>query len=374
MGMPLVVCYQTFDDFVVAYCSDLGAGEMFVATESPNALGDVISITLQLPDAVAYIPLRGRVVELTGPRDGRPRGMRVEFLNFDDRVRSQLEAIIAEHMEHEESEPAASGRRLDVLVVDDDPNWRAQIAAALRPRGDHIRFAADGFEALAACIRQPPDVVVSDVNMPKMNGWQFLRLVRARPELSKTPILFMSTLAGDRDRLRGYQLGVDDYLAKPFKSPELRARIDRLAARKSERPSTKRSYDASGPSSMPPSSGPASLRPRPGAFATPALAGDLAYMSLASVLGLIEMEQRSGEIVLGGSVSGRLLISRGKPIAVEVDGAPSEPALERAFRLLDASVGHFEFCEGPVDADDELHATMSMLLLEHARVRDEARR
>src|SRR6185312_11067917 len=100
-------------------------------------------------------------------------------------------------------------------------------------------------------------LIVSDVNMPKMDGWQLLRLLRTKPQYATVPVLFTTTLSGEADRLRGYRLGVDDYLAKPFRVAELRARVHQLLARASARP----------------------VAPEAAAPATRSLRGDLAHVS-----------------------------------------------------------------------------------------------
>src|SRR6185295_3252169 len=122
-----------------------------------------------------------------------------------------------------------------VLAVAYKPMYQQLIAAAFHPE-DRVRFAANGFEALALCGRETPDLIVSDVNLPKMDGWQLLRLLRTKPQFAAVPLLFMTPLSGEADRLRGYRLGVDDYLAKPFRVAELKARVDRLLARAAASP------------------------------------------------------------------------------------------------------------------------------------------
>jgi DNA-binding response OmpR family regulator len=174
-----------------------------------------------------------------------------------------------------------------------------------------------------------------------MDGWQLLRLLRSRAETRHTPFLFLTRLGSEEERLRGYQLGVDDYLAKPFRAVELRARIDRLVARKHS--------------------------PSPVAHA---LRGDLSLVSLPSLLSFLEMERRTGQLSVSGPRQGTLLLDAGRPVRVALEGC-DEPPADRMLRFLDLADGEFEFVAQPVDSVDEIRMGLTQLLLEHARIQDE---
>jgi len=230
------VSYANVDQLLVAYSSDLSKGGMFLATEQFLPVNAVIRVNLELGEGSAEIPIICRVVYV---RDhaasrgvGKPPGMGIEFLDLTVDCLGLIEAYIAERISDGEVAPEATpARRLSVVIADDDHGCRTLAAAPFRQRGDYVRIAPDGFEALAQCLKETPDVIVSDVHMPRMDGWQLLRMCRARPTLSSVPFLFLTTLGGEQERLRGYQLGVDDYVAKPFRGKELQARVDRVVAR-----------------------------------------------------------------------------------------------------------------------------------------------
>ncbi len=116
-----------------------------------------------------------------------------------------------------------------VLVVDDHRGMRAYIRRQL---ATHYRVveAAGGAEALALAREQLPDLVVSDVRMPGMNGYQLCREIKRDPELDFAPVILLSALDSAAGRLHGLEDGADDYLTKPFQTAELRARIDNLIA------------------------------------------------------------------------------------------------------------------------------------------------
>lgn len=115
-----------------------------------------------------------------------------------------------------------------VLVVDDDPHIRQLLVFALEKAGLSAREAADGEAALAAVAQQPPDLVVLDINMPKLDGLEVCRRLRAQGDL---PILFLSSRDDEIDRVLGIELGGDDYVVKPFSPREVTARIQAILRR-----------------------------------------------------------------------------------------------------------------------------------------------
>lgn len=120
--------------------------------------------------------------------------------------------------------PAHEGARPTVLVVDDNPDLRAYTASLLAP-AYAVRTAADGVAALEAVRQQPPDIVVSDVMMPRLDGVGLVRELRADPETAALPIILVSARAGEESTIAGIDAGSDDYLTKPFSARELVARV-----------------------------------------------------------------------------------------------------------------------------------------------------
>jgi two-component system OmpR family response regulator len=109
-----------------------------------------------------------------------------------------------------------------ILVVDDDPHIRQLLVFALAKVGLATREAKDGEEALASATDQPPDLIILDINMPRLDGLEVCR--RLRPQIT-TPILFLSSRDDEIDRVVGIELGGDDYVVKPFSPREVVARV-----------------------------------------------------------------------------------------------------------------------------------------------------
>ncbi len=117
-----------------------------------------------------------------------------------------------------------------VLVVDDEPAVRESLERSLRFEGYEVSLASDGEQALAAVAKQVPDVVILDVLMPRLDGLQTCRQLRARGE--SLPILMLTARDGVADRVVGLDAGADDYLVKPFALEELLARLRALLRRR----------------------------------------------------------------------------------------------------------------------------------------------
>jgi two-component system KDP operon response regulator KdpE len=117
-----------------------------------------------------------------------------------------------------------------ILVADDEPNILMFIRANLTARGYEVHLAQDGVEAVEVAARVIPDVIVLDVNMPRMDGIEACRRIR---EWAHVPIIILSVRGDERDKVRALDEGADDYVTKPFGIEELLARI-RVALRRSK--------------------------------------------------------------------------------------------------------------------------------------------
>jgi two-component system OmpR family response regulator len=110
-----------------------------------------------------------------------------------------------------------------LLIVDDEDNLRSMLAAALRHHGFEVSSVANGRDALATVTTERPDLVVLDVMLPDLDGFEVCRRMRTGGD--RTPVLFLTARDATEDKVRGLTLGGDDYLQKPFSLEELVARV-----------------------------------------------------------------------------------------------------------------------------------------------------
>lgn len=120
---------------------------------------------------------------------------------------------------------------LTILVADDDPGTRLAISDYLEMCGYSVITAADGQQALDMVESYRPHLMVTDIVMPRMNGYQLVRSVRQHPSLRLLPVIFLTERNKTEERIQGYQSGADLYLPKPFELQELAAAIRNLLER-----------------------------------------------------------------------------------------------------------------------------------------------
>ena len=269
-----------------------------------------------------------------------------------------------------------------VLIVDDDPWILRMVANVLSRRGYEVDSARDGEEALDMALANPPDLLITDVMMPKMDGWTLVKALRARPPTAFLPVIFLTALSSDDDRIRGFRLGADDYMAKPFRFEELDLRVERTLGRGRMVEQVAREQVGAAPP-PPPVSPPA---PSEGSGPHVGLLGRLEQVGISALLILLEMERKTGHLVVvrdegargeGSQPAGpiaRLALRRGRVIAAHLENTPEPRNEECVYFLLEWAAGSFEFQEAEVDAPDQIGATTTHLLMEGARRIDESAR
>jgi CheY-like chemotaxis protein len=241
-----------------------------------------------------------------------------------------------------------------ILLVDDDPWILRMVSTVLEKRGYVIATATDGAEALRLADERPPDLVITDVMMPGMDGWAFVKNLRAQTRFSFVPVIFLTALSSDDDRIRGFRLGADDYLPKPFRFEELDLRVANTLKKHRELRAQARPTAQDG---------------------SPGIHGALDQLGLSSLLAMLEMERKSGVLVLqrGGEV-GRVFVRDGKVVAARMESGTLADGAAAVYHLLTWPDGHFDFSAIEVDMEDQVRTSTTHLLMEGARRLDEANR
>lgn len=116
--------------------------------------------------------------------------------------------------------------KLKILIVDDSATVRKLVEDAFEKRGYKVLSAGSGEEALEITLKESPDLIISDISMPGMDGWELCAQVRKNPYTSFIPFVFLSKKTEAPDRIKGLQLGADDYVTKPFEMEELITRVE----------------------------------------------------------------------------------------------------------------------------------------------------
>lgn len=175
-------------------------------------------------------------------------------------------------------------RRL--LIVDDDRLILKVIRDFFGPHGYEVEEAEDGAQALERLERSVPDVIIADILMPNLDGWELFEEVRRRPATARVPFVFLTTERDLPQRLRGFHMGADDYITKPFDVEELHARIERILERLHE------------------------IERRGHGDAL--LSGDVRHMPLSDLLQILSLNGKDGTVVLEqGTERGSIVLVAG---------------------------------------------------------------
>jgi len=329
---------------VEAETEDISARGVFIRTDSLLPVGEETPLRLTLPDGTT-LQLQARVPHMLTPHAaralGRHPGMGFEITGGDANARLKLRAHV-DSIKGETTNPGLSTTTSAVIVEPSGP-LRQRMQRCLEGAGFKVIVTTTVPEALEACTQWRPDVIVCAANLDEgMSGIDLAYAMTEHATLADVPLVLTGD-EGDLARLEAFRAGIRDYIPKPFLDEELVIRVHRIVA-------------PSAPT------------------ANPGLRGNLADISLGTLLSLFEFERKSGILLLlrDGEVA-RLFVNEGKILKVEGSGAggPAKPPKQRLMALLDWAVGQFEFSPCAIGGRDELNTTITAMLLEHARVRDE---
>jgi DNA-binding response OmpR family regulator len=229
-----------------------------------------------------------------------------------------------------------------VLIADDDPLALQLMRDVLAKLSVTVLEARDGEEVMRLAKAEGPDLILLDVMMPRMDGFQVVGLLRQDPATAEIPVMFVSALGASKDKIRGLNLGAEDYLAKPIHPEELRARVQMVLRRL-----------------------------QPSRRGVPMASGQLAAMNLLSLIQMFEGERRTARLLLTrGEAHGEIVFEDGK-ITRAAQGTRQGKAA--VYQLLTWREGGFQMA--PPDASSQVggpvDAPTQALLMEGMRRLDE---
>ena len=235
-----------------------------------------------------------------------------------------------------------------VLLVDADPRSLRVLEVSLRKAGFNVTCAHDGLAALEVVEHQAPDLVIADTNLPKLDGYGLVTRLRDKAEWTTIPVIFLASQRSVEDKIRGLELGVEDYLTKPIFVRELLARVNVVLARRTQESlSDQRSS--------------ATLKTR--------FAGSIQDMTVVDLLQTFEISKKSGTITFkSGSRLGYVWFRDGRLVDAEVGALRGEEAV---YRMLVWSEADFEVDFGPVDREELVEHPTAVLVMEGMRRADE---
>lgn len=235
-----------------------------------------------------------------------------------------------------------------VLLVDADPRSLRVLEVSLRKAGYNVTCANDGAAALEVLEHQLPDLVIADTKLPQLDGYTLVRRLKDRSEWASIPVIFLATQRSVEDKIRGLELGVEDYLTKPIFVRELLARVTVVLARRTQESLSDQRISTT-------------LKTR--------FAGSIQDMTVVDLLQTFEISRKSGTITFkSGARLGYVWFKDGRMVDAEVGALRGEEAV---YRMLVWSEADFEVDFGPVDREEVVEQPTSVLVMEGMRRADE---
>jgi DNA-binding response OmpR family regulator len=238
--------------------------------------------------------------------------------------------------------------KLQLLLVDADPRSVRVLEVSLKKAGFSVTTARDGADALAKIEVAPPDLILSDTRLPTLDGYELVRKLKDRPEWTAIPVVFLTSQKSIEDKIRGLELGVEDYLTKPIFVRELIARVNLLLARRTRDGIATRQHATTG-------------RTR--------FSGSILDMGVLDLLQTFEVSRKSGVVHLAtGAEVARIWFRDGKVVDATLGRLAGEEAVYRAL-IWGEGTFEVEFCK--VEDHDVIEASTQALLMEGLRRVDE---
>lgn len=233
-----------------------------------------------------------------------------------------------------------------VLIVDDDPKIGRLLKFKLSKADYEAEYFSSGHDALDNIPKIKPHIIISDIEMPQMTGYEFCEKVRQDSRTANIPFIFLSGKTEASDQLEGFRLGADDYVCKPVKIDFLLERMEKVLERAAKAKSFQSKADFS---------------------------GNLSQMNLNDVIQIVESNQKSGELEFTtgeGKALGRILFNRGNLVKAHFGNLEGTEAF---YSLMDEEEGYFEFYGRNVDEPEQIRMTNMAALLQGSRLIDEAK-
>lgn len=238
-------------------------------------------------------------------------------------------------------------KKFNILFVDKDEKVFEALKAALSTLNPNILIASNGDEAIDIIEHNKPDLIISEINLPKVDGWELCWLIRERPDLSNIPFIFLTSRAGVSDEVFSFELGADDFIKKPFIKNELLARVKALLTR----------IDRGKQKSIPDLGG---------------VKGALKDMSLADILQVLNLGKRTAAVHLSkGEGRGSIFVFNGNIGHARYGDIKGEEAL---FHLLTWESGTFSVEMGASTNIKSVNLSIEMVLLEGFKRMDESKK
>lgn len=234
-----------------------------------------------------------------------------------------------------------------ILIVEDDENSLLFIQYNLEIAGYDVVTAEDGVEGLSQTREHNPDLIISDIMMPKMDGYEFCHQLKSNPQTAHIPFVFLSAKGMVSERVRGMRMGAQDFIAKPFNPEEL---VTRVAVILQTLEDQKHKYNS----------------------VNEGLKGSLTEMEMTDLLQMLKLGRKTGTLnIRYEDYEGKIFFKDGVPLKAYCGVLDDEKAI---FRMMYWDKGQFTFEPGLVEVDKTINMKLENILLEGSRLTDELKK
>jgi len=233
-----------------------------------------------------------------------------------------------------------------ILIIDDDPTIMTFLAPLLSKKKYDGFWATDGLDALQKIKKKIPDLIISDIMMPRMDGYELYRRLRDDPKTADIPFIFLSANDDPTDQLKGLRMGADEYLTKPFDATNLFIAIKSVLANAYRASFSHERIDFS---------------------------GNLAEIDFEHIVQIVEMNQKTGELVFStyeNESFGSAFFKNGSMVHAVTGSLNGDEAF---FDLASNKEGYVEFFSKEINVPEMISKPVMAMLLEAARLQDEAK-
>jgi DNA-binding response OmpR family regulator len=234
-----------------------------------------------------------------------------------------------------------------ILIVDDNPNVLKLLNISLSKAGYDIVEAENGELAYELANKEQPDIIVSDIMMPQMDGIELCWMIRENSKVPLVPFIFLTSFDDSEMEIRGFRAGADDYLNKPIDRKELLKRVEELLDRKDKLKSIEDTTESK-----------------------KAFSGDLKDLSIVELVQMLNLNKKSGVLKIEGAEKGEIYLKNGDLYAAKTETKSGEDAI---YELVTYSEGLFDFVVSDQEVDKNINNSTMNVIMEACRIMDENR-
>ncbi len=231
-----------------------------------------------------------------------------------------------------------------ILIVDDNPSVLKLLNISLGKAGYEIVEAENGEEAFGVANKEIPDLIISDIMMPQMDGLELCWMIRENSKVPAVPFIFLTSFDDPETEVKGFRAGADKYLNKPIERKDLLQSVEELLSRKTK-------LNDMGSENK-------------------GFAGDLKDLSIVELVQMLNLNRKSGALNISAGNKGKIYLKDGQLHAAECGDLVGEDAI---YKLVEQVSGKFNFEIDDVAIDRNINGSTMNVIMEACRIMDEKR-